>query len=179
MSVFSAIFLPGLFLIASGASLLSGNPLVQTTLKAMPRSPVAAALFWGAGALWFLCVVGGLSQADLLVFETPAPWFAIYAAIAAAAFYFLPDFLAIRGLCVLTLLVAWQILMGLFGEFGGTLAVKALVYVAIGLAIYLGCAPYRARDFIQWLFTRAQRARTLGALLLACGLLFVGIAFWH
>ena len=179
MSVFSAIFFPGLSLIALGAALLSGNPLVAHALKAMPRSKAAAALFWGAGALWFLHIVWTMSPADLVVFQTPGPWAAIYAALAVAAFYCLPDFLAVRGLCVLALLAAWQILAGLFGEYGATLFVKALVYLAIVLAIYLGCVPYRARDFIQWLLTRPGRARALGAAMLACGLLCAGIAFFH
>ena len=176
MSLLFASLLPGLILIAIGVPLLVSNSLIVTSIKAMPRSPVATAVFWGAASLWFLHVVWNLSPADLVIFETSKPLAVFFAVVAVAAFYFVPDFLAIRGLCVLTLLAAWEILMGSFGEYGWLLVTKAVVYAGVVVAIYLGCAPYRARDFIQWLFNRVQRARTLGALALACGLLIVGIA---
>ncbi|AWI10497.1 hypothetical protein [Ereboglobus luteus] len=179
MSLFTATFLPGLFLIVIGVPLLVGNSLIATSLKAMPRSPLAAAVFWGAAAVWFLYVVWHLSPADLVLFETPKPWVAFFGAVAVAAFYFVPDFLAIRGLSALTLLAAWEVLMGLFGEYDYSRRLFAVgfVYAAIVLAIYFGCVPYRARDIIQWLFVRVQRARALGAFLVAYGLLVAGIAF--
>jgi hypothetical protein len=179
MSPFFATFLTGLVLIAIGVPLLVSNSLVVTTIKAMPRSPAAAALFWGVGSLWFLHMVWNLPAADLVIFETSKPLAVFFAVIAVTAFYYVPDFLAIRGLSVITLLAAWEILMGTFGEYGWLLVGKACVYIAIVLAIYFGCVPYRARDFIQWLFNRVRRARALGALLLACGLLLAGMAFAH
>lgn len=177
MSPFFATLLTGLILILVGAPLLVSNSLVVSTLKAVPRSPAATALFWGAGALWFLYNVWHLSTADVVIFESPKPLFAFFAVVAVAAFYLVPDFLAVRGLCVLTLLAAWEILMATFGEYGWLLVAKAVVYVAVILAIYLGCVPYRARDFLQWLFNRPQRARALGAMMAACGLLIAGTAF--
>jgi hypothetical protein len=181
MSLFSATFFPGLFLIALGALLLAGagNSLVVSSLKRVPRSPYATALFWGGGAIWFLCVVWNISQADLVVFDSPKPFVLIFAVIALAAVYYLPDFLAVRGLCVLALLVAWEILTGLFGEYDhpARLFATSLAYVAVVLAIYFACVPYRARDFLDWLFARAQRPRALGSAMLAYGALLAVIAF--
>jgi hypothetical protein len=39
--------------------------------------------------------------------------------------------------------------------------------------------PYRARDYLEWLFARTQRARVLGAALLAYGMLLAVIAFTY
>jgi hypothetical protein len=183
MSLFSATLLPGLFLVALGALLFAGarNSLVVSTLKAVPRSPYATALFWGGGAIWFLRIVWNMSPADLLVFDSPGPFVLIFGMIALAALYCAPDFLAVRGLSVLTLLAAWKILMGLFGEYDHKLRLFAvsLVFVAIALAIYFACAPYRARDFLSLLFARPQRARALGAALLAYGALLGVIALTY
>jgi len=181
MSLFSATLLPGLFLIALGALLLAGagNALLVTTLKAVPRSPYATALFWGGGALWFLYVVWNISQADLVVFDSPKPFVLIFAVLALAAVYYVPDFLAVRGLCVIALLAAWKILMGTFGEYDALQhqPVNILAYAAVVLAIYFACVPWRARDFLDWLFARAQRARALGAAMLAYGALLAVLAF--
>jgi len=183
MSLFSATLLPGLFLIVIGALLLAGagNSLVVSTIKAMPRSPYATALFWGGGALWFLYVVWNISQADLVVFDSPKPFVLIFAVIALAAVYYIPDFLAVRGICVIVLLAAWKILYGLFGEYDyhRRLFVTYLVYAAIIKAIYFAVVPYRARDYLEWLFARTQRARILGAAVLAYGALLAVIAFTY
>jgi len=184
MSLFSATLLPGLFLIVIGALLLAsaGNSLVVSTLKAVPRSPYATALFWGGGALWFLHVVWHISQADLVVFDSPMPFVLIFAVLALAAVYYIPDFLAVRGLCVIALLAAWKILYGLYGEYDHPLRLFATAFVyavMVILAIYLACVPYRARDFLEWLFARAQRPRALGAAMLVYGLLLAVIAFTY
>jgi len=183
MSLFSATLLPGLFLIALGALLLAGggNSLVVSTLKAVPRSPYATALFWGGGALWFLHVVWNISPADMVVFDSPTPFVLIFAAIAVAAVFYVPEFLAVRGLCVITILAAWKILMGLFGEYEHPMRLFAtvLAYAAVVKALYFACVPYRARDWLEWLFARTQRTRTLGAASLAYGALLVIIAFTY
>ena len=184
MSLFSATFLPGLFLIALGALLFAGagNSLVVSTFKAAPRSPYATALFWGGGALWFLYLTWNMSQADLVVFDSPKPFVLIFAVLALAAVYYIPDFLAVRGLCVISLLAAWQILHGLFGEYDHwpRLFATCLVYaVMVLLALYFACVPYRARDFLDWLFARAQRPRAFGAALFAYGALLAVIAFTY
>jgi len=183
MSLFSATFFPGLLLLALGALLFAGarSPLVVSTLKAVPRSAYATALFWGGGAFWFLCIVWNMSAADLVVFDSPKPFVLIFAALALAAFYYIPDFLAVRGLCVLVILAAWKILTGTFGEYDAPqhLPVNIPTVAAVVLALYFACVPYRARDFLDFLFARPQRARWLGAALLAYGALLATLAFMH
>ncbi|MDR0901407.1 MAG: hypothetical protein LBM92_01385 [Opitutaceae bacterium] len=181
MSLTTATLLPGIFLIALGALLLAGNTAIVSSLKALPRSRKAAVVFFGGGALWFLWVVNGLSTADLVLFESPRPFMFIFGAVAVAAFYYVPEFLAVRGLCVLMVLAACPLLRAAFGEYAHTqrLLMVALVYVGVALAMYFAVVPYRMRDFLQWLFTRMTRARALGAALFAYGLLLGAAALTY
>jgi hypothetical protein len=179
MSLTVATLLPGLLFIALGALLLISNSTIQFMLKALPRSQAAAVVFFGGGALWFLYRVWFLSPADLVIFSTPQPWFVCFAALAGLAFFYVPDFLAVRGLSVLALLGGWPLLMAAYMEYDKPqrLVMVTGVFVAVSLAIYLGLAPYRLRDFFQWLYATRGRARIVGGALLAYGVLLVGTAF--
>jgi hypothetical protein len=181
MSLTLATLLPGLFLAALGVVLLINNSTVQSMFKGMPRSQVAAGIFFGGGALWFLSIVWNLSAADLVLFSTPQPWTVLFAALSVAAFIYVPDFLAVRGLCVLTLLSGWPLLTAAYMEYDKPqrLLMVTAVFIFVSLAIYLGAAPYRLRDFFQWLFATKGRPRAVGSVLLVYGLLLAAVAFTY
>lgn len=181
MSLLLATLLPGLFLAALGLVFLINNSAVQSTLKALPRSQVGAIVFFGGGALWFLYLVWNLSAADLVIFSKPQVWVMIFAALSAMAFVYVPDFLAVRGLSVLTLLAGWPLVMTAYMEYDKPqrLLMVAAVFIAVSLAIYLGAVPYRLRDFFQWLFSTRGRPRLIGGLLATYGLLLTAVAFTY
>jgi hypothetical protein len=181
ISLTTATLLPGIFLIALGALFLAGNSAIVSMFKAMPRSSVASVLFFGGGAVWFLFVLSGLSEADMIFVQSPKPLMIGFGVLALLAFFYVPDFLAVRGLSVLTLLAAWPLLMSAFGEYDQPqrLFMVSVVYLAIALALYLGAMPYRLRDFFQWLFMRMPRARVLGGVLLGYGVLLTVVAFTY
>jgi len=181
MSLFLATLLPGLFLVLLGGLLLWGDPRVRSTAQALPRSTRAAWLFFGAGAVWFLWRVSTLGEADLIFFSRPLPVLAGFGVLALLAFFYTPDFLAVRGLCVLVLLAADPLLQAAFMEYEHPqrLLMVAAVYLALAAAIYLAAAPYRLRDFFEWLFRAPGRGRWLGAALLAYGLVTSAAAFTY
>lgn len=181
MSLFLATLLPGLFLALLGALLAWGDPRVSSTAKALPRSQRGAWLFFGAGALWFLWRLSRLGEADLIFFSSPGPVMIAFGVLSVLAFIYAPDFLAVRGLCVLTLMAAEPLLHAAYMEWQHPqrLLMVSAVYVGVGLALYLAAAPYRLRDFFDWLFLRPGRARTLGAALLAYGLATASAAFTY
>lgn len=180
MSLLTATLLPGLFLIALGALFLVSNSAIVSMFKAMPRSRAAAIIFFGGGALWFVLRLRGLSEADLIMFQSPTPFMIGFGVLSVASFFFIPDFLAVRGLSVLTLLAAWPLLMAAFMEepWQRKLMV-AFAYLCVAAAIYLGAVPFRLRDFFQWLFTNLGRARAFGGLLLGYGILLTAVAFTY
>jgi hypothetical protein len=179
MSLLLATLLPGLLLIALGVPLLLRSSRAIAALKAMPRSTSAAYVFFGAGALWFLWNVWHLSSADFGDYRTLLT--IGFAAVAFLAFKCVPDFLAVRGLCVLVLLAATPLLGAAYMEyqFPQRLFMVSIVYVCIALAIWLGASPFRMRDFFEWLFATPGRTRGLGAVLLGYGLLLGMVAFTY
>jgi hypothetical protein len=181
MSLPVATLLPGLLLAVLGVLFLVNNSAIQSTFQALPRSRLAAAIFFGGGALWFLHRVWHLSPADLVIFSTPQPWVISFGALSALAFFYVPDFLAVRGLCILTLLGGWPLLMAAYMEFDKPqrLLMVSAVFVAVSLAIYLGAAPFRLRDFFQWMFATRGRPRAVGGALLGYGLLLIATAFTY
>jgi hypothetical protein len=103
--------------------------------------------------------------------------FVAFAAIAALSFKYAPDFLAVRGACALTLLIASVLLTATYGHYEPlTLIFKGVLYLFIAIALYLAISPFRLRDFFHWLFVRGARARGFGAAFTILGLLFVGAA---
>jgi hypothetical protein len=181
MSLFLATLLPGLFLTLLGALLAWNEPRVGSTARALPRSRRGAWLFFGAGAAGFVWRLTRLGEADLIFFQSPWPVVAGFGVLAMLAFAYVPDFLAVRGLCVLMLLAAEPLLHAAYGEyqFPQRLLMVAAVFAGLALALYLGAAPYRLRDFFEWLFRKPGRPRLAGALLLAYGLTTAAAAFTY
>lgn len=179
LSLTAATLIPGLLLAALGALLLVGNSAFVSMFKTFPRSRNAAAVFFGAGTVWFLYNIRHLSEADFGQFR--GILFVFFLVVAVASFFVVPDFLSVRGLAVLILLGATPLLDAAYMEFAHPqrLFMVSAVYVAIAGAIYLGAVPYRLRDFFEWLFRQPARARALGGVFAAYGLLLVAVAFTY
>ena len=179
MSLTLATLIPGLLLVALGAPLALNHSGYAALLKALPRSQRATYVFFSAGAAWFLYNIWHLSPADFGDYRTLL--FVAFTAIAVLSFKSVPDFLAVRGLCVIVLMGAMPLLDAAYMEYDRPqrLLMVTAVYVALSLAIWLGAQPYRMRDFFSWLFARPGRARALGGALAAYGLILCGVAFTY
>ncbi len=179
MSLTVATLIPGLLLILLGMLFLLNNSAVVAALKAFPRSRAAAFALFAVGAAWFLYIIWHLSAADFGDYRTIL--FFGFAAVAILSFFYVPDFLAVRGACVLMLLAAAPLLQSGFLVYhpAQIFLYKIAVYLGIVLAIYLGASPFRLRDFLQWLYNRPSRARWLGASLLTYGVVLSVVAFTY
>jgi len=176
MSLALATLLPGLLLLALGAPLLFLAESAAPAFKSFPRSRMATWLCFGTGSLWFLHVIWHLSSADFGDYRQLL--FVFFVILAALAFKCVPDFLAVRGACVLILLGAMPLLDAAYMQYDRPqrLWMVSAVYLAITLALWLGAQPYRLRDFFDWLFARPGRSRGVGGVLAAYGLLLCGLA---
>ena len=181
MSLFLATLLPGLFLTLLGGLLLWNSPFVGSAARTLPRSNRAAWVFFGVATVWFLWRVSKLGESDLIFFKTPQPVMAAFAVLAVLAFIYAPDFLAVRGLCTLMLLAAEPLLYAAYMEYSHPqrLLMVTAVYVGLGLALYLAAAPFRLRDFFDWMFRMPARPRAVGAILLTYGLATAAAAFTY
>lgn len=179
MSLTLATLLPGLLLILLGVPLLLNHSGYAAMLKAFPRSPAAAYLFFGAGAVWFLYAIWNLSPADFGEYRTLL--FFGFLVVAVLSFKCVPDFLAVRGLATLVLMAAMPLLQSAYMEYDKPqrLFMVSAVYLALTGAIVLGAQPWRLRDFFGWLFAQPTRARGLGGALAAYGIVLSIVAFTY
>ena len=185
MTLATATLITGIILIGLGMLFILRSTAVVSSIKRFPRSRSMAYIFFGIGAVWFLYRVWHLSEADFGQYRKQLTVF--FALVAIGAFFYVPDFLAVRGLCVIVLLGAMNLLdpgymVWEYGEIwdGGRIYLyKIAVFVAVALAIYLGASPFRARDFLDWLYRRSSRPIFLGGGLVAYGLIVtvVGLTY--
>ncbi|MEO0511213.1 MAG: hypothetical protein AAF065_15290 [Verrucomicrobiota bacterium] len=178
MSLFLATIITGAFLIAFGGHFLWHGMRSEKAVKAFPRSQVAAYLFLGGAAAWFLYKVTQLGPADFGQYKNLL--FLLFLVTAVGSFYFVPDFLAVRGLAALILLTAGVLLDAAYLQDPQTrLFLVSFTYVAIVVAIILGASPYKLRDFLSWLYKSDVRPRIFGGALAAYGLLLIGVSFTY
>ena len=96
MSVFLATLLTGLAYLAVGGVLAADTSALRSGLKALPRSMFAAYVLFGGAAVWFLSRVAVLSEADFGQFRQYL--FIGFAIVAVLSFFYVAEFLAVRGL---------------------------------------------------------------------------------
>lgn len=169
MSFTLAAALTGTVLTLLGLGLLTGHSVIASAIRGFPRSKAATLVFFGSAALWFLTRVWNLSLADFG--EYRGLLFFFFTLLAILSFFYVPDFLSVRGLSGLVLLAAGPLLDSTYMRYDAArLSFNAVIYVSIFLALWLGAQPYRLRDWTEWLYRSAARPRRVGASLLALGL---------
>ena len=176
MSLFTATLITAGILMLLGVLLIWNSPQVQNTARGWPRSRRAAIILMGIGGAWFLYHVWHLKPADFGDYKLHL--FIGFLAVGILSFFHLPDFLAVRGLGIVLLLSARELLAAAYmQEPQSRLLLVSFVYVVIVLTLYVGASPYRMRDFNNWLFESGNRPRVLGGFLGGYGLLLAGVAF--
>ncbi len=178
MTLFQATLFTGLFLILFGAHYAWHGAKTEKRAKAFPRSQMAAYVLFGAAAAWFLYHVWHLGPADFGQYRKPL--FLLFAVTAIGSYVYVPDFLAVRGLAGLILLIGWELLMAAYmQDTAARLFLVSFVFVAVVAALIIGTSPYKMRDFLDWLYKKESRPRILGGVLAAYGLLLSGVAFTY
>jgi hypothetical protein len=179
MSLTAATLIPSLLLLLLGVPLLLNHSGYTAILKAFPRSTTASYVFFGIGAAWFLYAIWHLSPADFGEYRTYL--FIGFLLVAILSFKCVPDFLAVRGLAAIILMGAMPLLQSAYMEYEKPqrLFMVSAVYAALIGAIWIGAQPWRLRDFFNWLFAQPARARGLGGLLAAYGVVLSIVAFTY
>jgi hypothetical protein len=179
MSLFSATLIPGIFLLILGCVLLWKGKRAGGALKLFPRSQRAAYVTLGLAAVWTLYHISQLGEADMGNYKRPL--FVGFAGLAVLAFKYAPDFLSVRGSCALFLLIADVLLSSAYMhyEFPQRLFLVYFVYLGILFSLYLAIAPFRLRDFLDWLCNQEYRSRFLGGLLSVYGLILASVSFTY
>ncbi len=154
-----AIFLGLIYLITHIPPALQPNRFIAW-MRLFPRSKVAGWVLITLAGLWSLWLVDTM---DLGEFNPQRNIFLlIIAAGTGLTLYFVPDFLAVRGLGMLLLLGANVILDSVFLEntpWKLLLVINAYLWIVIGI-IYVS-SPYLMRRAIEWGTATTSRWQTL------------------
>ena len=168
MSLFYGTLATGLFLILCGGFLLFNYNRSRTLLKALPRSKSATYILMIATMIWFSLKIYDLGTADFGDYKTLL--LAIFLTITVTSFYFVPDFLGVRALAGLTLLIADVLLDAAYMQNPASrLFLVSFVYVAIIYAFILGATPYFLRDTIDWFYKNQLRVKIFSYMLCMYG----------
>ncbi len=173
MSLTCATLLFAAFLAALAAPFLwKGAALAPAYFKSL-RSPLAAGVFFGGGGLWFLWHVLHLGKADWGDYRGILT--VLFGVVIVGSFFWVRDFLAVRGLCLTYLLCASVLLDAAYAQAPAARVVFAgLVFAGIFISIYWGAMPFKARNFGEWAFGSDGRARAVGGVLAACAIACAG-----
>lgn len=141
-------------------------------MRKFPRSEIWGYLLMAIGAGWFLY---RLNQEAIAEFAAYKSYMLLgFGGVAVAACFFVPDFLAVRGLSITMLMIAGFILSKTrFVETPWRLVLVIGAYVWIVAAMWWMISPWRLRDLIQWMTATPQRLRRIAAARLAVALLVI------
>jgi hypothetical protein len=148
----------------------------KTAVRKFPRSmPLGYALMI-AGTAWFIWNVKNESLSD---FEPIKPYlFTLFVGIGIGSCFFVQDYLAVRGLAVLLLLLAKVMVDAerwAASDWRVVIAVWAYLLVVIGM--WFTISPWRLRDLLYWGTANEKRIRVGSAVRCAFGLFVAFLGF--
>jgi hypothetical protein len=141
---------------------------LAAAVKKFPRN-----LAWGValmllGTAWFIWLVNNEPIADFSAFK---PYMmAGFAAVGVLSCIFVQDFLAVRGLAVVMLLLG-KLMVDTgrphLGESPFVVVIQAWAYVFVVMGIWFTITPWKLRDILNWATATEARTRLLSGLRLA------------
>lgn len=188
--LFTAGLLLGTWLVGSHALMLAKPVLVQGWLKKFPRHNLSGQIILGIGLAWFWLLVapegmGKLSalRMDLGEFNNIKPILRVLvpASLVLVAIS-VRDFLAVRALGLLGLMVAAPLLEAAFlKDPASRLLIPIFAYALLTAALFWVGMPYLFRDAVTWVTATPRRWRSacLCGLAYGAATLVCAFAFWR
>lgn len=161
------------------AGLMNPQKFAERVRKFPRNVPIGIALML-LGTAWFEYNVSIESISDFGSFK---PWLmAIFAAVGIGTCIYVQDFIAVRGLAVVFLLLGKlmvdtgrPMLPGMPSGTAWTLVFQTWAYVLVIAGIWLTVSPWQLRDLLNWMTANETRIRIGSAVRLAFGLLIVAL----
>ena len=142
--------------------------------RKFPRNLPAGIFLMLLGTAWFLWIVNQEPIADFSAFK-PYMMFA-FAAVGVLSCIFVQDFLAVRGLAVVALLLG-KLMVDTgrphLGESNWVLVIQLWAYILICAGIYFTVMPWKLRDIVNWATANEARVRIGSVIRLAFALFIV------
>jgi hypothetical protein len=153
-----------------------------TSVRKFPRNvPVGIGLMLIA-TVWFLWILSREAVSDFKAYQNIL--FMLFAGVGVGSCIFVQDFIAVRGLAVLFLLLAKLMVdtgRPMLEKTHWTLVIQTWAYVLVLAGIWLTISPWRLRDLLNWATANENRIRIGSAIRLAFGLLVavLGLTKFH
>jgi hypothetical protein len=144
-------------------------------VRKFPRNVPAGIALMLLGTAWFLWILSQESVSDFAAYQNIL--FILFAAVGVGSCIFVQDFLAVRGLAVLFLLLAKLMVDSgrpMLGKTHWTLVIQTWAYVLVVAGIWLTLSPWRLRDLLNWATANEKRVRVGSVIRMAFGL-FVAV----
>jgi hypothetical protein len=142
--------------------------------RKFPRHLPTGIILMLLGTAWFLWNVWIEPIADFAPMKKQM--LVAFAAIGVGACFFVQDYLAVRGLAVVFLLLA-KLMVDTgrphLGETPWVLLIQAWAYILVGAGIWFTIYPWRLRDLINWATATEHRVKVGSAVRLAFALVVV------
>ena len=145
-------------------------------VRKFPRSLSCGVVLMLFGTLWFVTCLNQESIADFADYK---PYLlAGFAAVGIACCFFVQDFLAVRGLAVVALLLAKLMVdKARWAETDWRLVVVTWAYLLVAAGIWFTIYPWHLRDLLNWATASEKRVRIGSAVRLAFGLVVAVLGF--
>ena len=144
--------------------------------RKFPRNLPAGIFLMLLGTVWFLWIVNAEPIADFSAFK---PYMmAAFAAVGILSCIFIQDFLAVRGLAVVALLLG-KLMVDTgrihLGESPWVLVIQIWAYALVIAGICFTIWPWKLRDILNWATATESRVRIGSALRLAFAIFIVAL----
>jgi hypothetical protein len=140
--------------------------------RAFPRNEQIGYILMAAGTVWFLYNLNSEAIADFAAYKK---WMLIgFGGLGLASCIYVRDYLAVRGLSVCLLLLAWFTLNHTrWAHSDARLLLVVWAYLWVVAAMWFTVAPWRLRDLLLWFTARESRVKVGSMIQLAFGALVI------
>ncbi len=146
-----------------------------TSVRKFPRNVPAGITLMLLATAWFLWILSREAVSDFANYQNAL--FVLFGGVGVGTCVYVQDFIAVRGLAVLFLLIAKLMVdtgRPMLEKTHWTLVIQTWAYVLVVAGIWLTLSPWRLRDLLNWATANEKRVRVGSAIRLAFGL-FVAV----
>ena len=149
----------------------------KKSLNSFPRSVPTGVFLMFIGTAWFLWNLNNERISDFAAYKNMM--FVGFAGIGVATCVFIRDFLAARGLAIVLLLLAKQVVdSGRWIESDWRLVLVTWAYLWVIAGMWITISPWRLRDWIGWMTATPERIKYGCIARLAFGLLVAALGLF-
>ncbi|MDE3099652.1 MAG: hypothetical protein KGJ88_09265 [Verrucomicrobiota bacterium] len=145
-------------------------------LRKFPRHLPSGIFLMLLATSWFLWIVNQEPIADFSAFK---PYMlAAFAAVGLLSCVYVRDFLAVRGLAVIFLLLAKTMVDAgrpHLGQTAWVLVIQVWAYVLVLAGLWFTVTPWKFRDFLNWSTATEKRVKIASAIRLAFAIFIVAL----